>query len=64
MLASVMFIFWFYDVDDILIDSMDHWVRNIPPLTTFEFGPVGYIGRSGWERIEYVVVAVTDVDID
>jgi len=63
MLARVIFTYWFYDADNILIGSMDDGLWNIPPLTTFEFGQTGY-GSSGWDRIEYATVAVTDVDID
>ena len=63
MLALVIFTYWFYDANDILIGSMDDGVWNIPPLTTFEFGQTGY-GCSEWDRIEYVTVAVTDVDIE
>lgn len=62
-LALVIFTYWFYDVGGILIASWDHAVGNIPPLTTFELGQTGW-GCSGWDKIEYVTVAVTDVDID
>ena len=63
ILAKVRFIYWFYDVNDILIDSTEDSEGSIPPLTTFEFGPYGW-GCSGWDRIEYVIVAVTEVEIE
>jgi len=63
MLALVIFTYWYYDADDILIGAMDDGVWDIPPLTTFELSKTGY-GCSGWDRIEYVIIAVTRVDID
>lgn len=51
------------ETGDILIDSTDDMVSSIPPLTIFEFGPYGW-GCSGWDRIEYVTIAVTEVEIE
>ena len=63
MLARVTFTYWFYDANDIFLRSIDSAVSNIPPLTIFEFVFSG-CAYSEWDRVEYVTLAVTGVDID
>lgn len=61
-LALVVLTYWFYDTNNILIVVIDYGLRNISPLTTFEFSCC-YLHR-GPDIIEYVTVTVTEVDID
>ena len=62
ILTTVTFTYWFYDADGILLVVMDEEERSIPPLTIFKFSCFYF--HRGPDRIVYVTITVTGVEVD
>jgi len=60
-LDSVTITVWFYDADDIMLDSEDDIAFDVPALTTWEFDCWAITLERN--RVDRIVVEVTDVNI-